>query len=67
MKLKFRKEFKIGRICITFETFRIHNKFLPLPHNLFKNGINKYIDREKNKYLSFVVSNFRIVIVKKNG
>ena len=67
MSKRFNKKIKIGEIDIIIETFRIQNKFLPLPHNLFKNGFNTFVDRENNKYYSFVISNFRIMIVKYNG
>ena len=67
IKTRFCKKIKFGKIIITAETFRIQNKFLPLPHNLFKSGINKFEDVEGNKYISFVISNFRLIIVKTNG
>lgn len=67
MSKRFSKKIKIGKIDIVIETFRIQNKFLPLPHNLFKNGFNTFIDRENNEYCSFVVKNFRIMLVKHNG
>lgn len=67
MSKRFSKKIKIGEIDIIIEKFRIQNKFLPLPHNLFKNGFNTFVDCENNKYYSFVISNFRIMIVKYNG
>lgn len=67
MKTRFYKKIKFGKIIISIETFRIQNKFLPLPHRLFKSGINKFKDCEGNKYISFVISNFRLMIVKTNG
>ena len=67
MVTRYYKKIKIGKLNIIIETFRIQNKFLPLLHNLFKTGFHTYIDKENNKYYSFVISNFRIMIVKSNG
>lgn len=67
MKNRFCKSIEIRNFKITFETFRTQNKFLHLSHNLFKDGINKFIDREGNKYCSFVIKNFRILFIKRNN
>ena len=47
-------------------TFRINNKYLPLPHKLFKSGIRYYKDKENIRFLAIVVKNKRIKFVLKN-
>ena len=61
----FRKEFKIFNVLITFEKFRQQNKFLPLPHKLFKSGMHTYKNDSGNVFfISFVFKNYRLLIIK---
>lgn len=61
----FKKEIKIFNVLISFEKFRMQNKNLPLPHKLFKSGINRHENENGNvKFISIVVKNYRLLIIK---
>ena len=61
----FKKEFKIFNVLIRFEEFRLQNKFLNLPHKLFKSGIHTYVNKDNGiKAISFVYKNYRLIILK---
>ena len=54
------------RLVCEICTFRRQNKYLPLPHKLFKPGIRYYKDKENIKFLALVVGNKRIMFILKN-
>lgn len=61
----FKKELKVFKTLITFEKFRTQNRYLPLPHNLFKPGIHTHkSDGGKVFFISIVVKNYRLLIIK---
>lgn len=61
----FKKEFKVFKTLVTFERFRIQNRYLPLPHKLFKPGIHTHKSDGGNVYfVSIVISNYRLLIIK---
>lgn len=61
----FKKEIKIFNVLISFEKFRMQNKHLPLPHKLFKSGINRHKNEEGNvEFISIVIKNYRLLIIK---
>ena len=61
----FKKEIKLFNVLLTFEKFRPQNKFLPLPHKLFKSGIHTYKNDSGNIFfISFVFKNYRFLIIK---
>lgn len=61
----FKKEIKIFNVLISLEKFRMQNKHLPLPHKLFKSGINRHKNDDGSvEFISIVVMNYRLLIIK---
>lgn len=59
----FHKRIKILGLSIVVEKFRFQNKYLNLPHKLFKPGVHYYVTEENNKLISIVIKNYRLMFV----